>query len=288
MKIHPKLKIDYKSIKKSDLIKIYKSTFKKLQVEHLGEENPTHFFIKSNHQDEAGQPIILLVLGKQNPDWKKHAKTECKTDKKNAMLGQCYVEMEEGEPVLQLIPARGNIKPAVIRKSTKTLLPKLGFAAIRLARKRKVKRQDLLASEEEINQVEKGIEMLNTYKLHMANYKAKVGTTNEALKSKLKDRTAGKAEIEACDYLITELKQMSQVYANMPQKAKAHYQDWQETAIPKRIQTYEQAKEKIRRLMAKIKVARELKAAKEELNKGYEEIEQLVGNLQELLSSITN
>lgn len=286
MKIHPKLKIDYKSIKKSDLIKIYKSTFKKLQTEHLGEENPTHFFIKSNHQDEAGQSIILLVLGKQSPDWKKHAKTECKNDKKNAMLGQCYVEMEDGQPVLQLVPARGNIKPTMIRKATKMLLPKLGFAGIRLAKQRKVEKEGMLASEEEINTVEEGLETLNTYKLHMANYKAKVGATNEAIKNKMKDRTAGKAEMAACDYLINELKEMQKGYAGLPKKAKDHYQAWQETAIPQRIQAYEQAKLKIQRLMAKIKAAKELKATKQELSKGYEEIEQLVGSLQDLLSNM--
>ena len=90
---------------------------------HKSATNPVDFFVLTDFEfaDKPGKKTMLFIPGKQTAEWKKYLKTKFKEDKKNMMMGSCYVTESDGKQFLNLSPQRGVAKMVKIKKQGKRM-----------------------------------------------------------------------------------------------------------------------------------------------------------------------
>lgn len=98
-----------------------------MEKEHAQADQAVDFFLKMDQTfDGVGdKPELLCLLGQRKNEWKSFLKEEVKTNKKQVLMGQCYLQNnEKGENELCLIVEKGNAKLDKIFKAGKTLFKK--------------------------------------------------------------------------------------------------------------------------------------------------------------------
>lgn len=112
--------------------------YKKELVDRLGDMAKMHkdvatvteFFFHFGQKFEGDDKNkgLLCALGECKTDLKNYVRQQVATDKKNWLLGACFLEKKgEKEYVLQIIPRKGALSLGKINKSGKTLFNKLGL-----------------------------------------------------------------------------------------------------------------------------------------------------------------
>jgi hypothetical protein len=107
----------------NDYKKFARPLFNAVKKAHQGVDNQVEFFILTDFEfsDKPGKKTTIFVPGKQTNDWKKFLKDKFREDKKNVMIGKCYISGEAGKESLNLIPERGNAKMNIITKQGKRM-----------------------------------------------------------------------------------------------------------------------------------------------------------------------
>ncbi len=114
----------------NDYKKIARPLINATKKAHKGADNQVDFFILTDFEfsDRPGKKTTIFVPGKQDNNWKKYLKDKFKENKKNVMIGKCYISGEAGNEALNLIPQKGTAKMAIIKKQGKRM-----FAMVKLA-----------------------------------------------------------------------------------------------------------------------------------------------------------
>lgn len=107
----------------NDYKKMVRPLLKATKEKHNGTDKPVDFFILTNFEfsDKPGRKTTIFIPGKHSNEWKQYLRDLFKNDKKNLMLGKCYISGESGSEKLNLIPERGNAKMNIITKQGKKM-----------------------------------------------------------------------------------------------------------------------------------------------------------------------
>lgn len=114
----------------NDYKKLARPMINAMKKLHDSSKKPVDFFILTNFEfkDKPGKKTTIFIPGKQTAEWKKFLKEKFKEDKRNLMLGSCYVSGTESIQKLNLVPSRGNAKMNIIEKQGKAM-----FKMVKLA-----------------------------------------------------------------------------------------------------------------------------------------------------------
>lgn len=120
-----------KKLKPEDLEDLEFNNFRKLvkplllaaKKQHKEANDAVDFFILTDFEfsDKPGKKTTIFIPGKHTAEWKKYLKTKFKEDKKNMMMGTCFVKETDGKEVLNLSPIRGVAKMMKIKKQGKRM-----------------------------------------------------------------------------------------------------------------------------------------------------------------------
>lgn len=107
----------------NDYKKMVRPLLNGAKQKHQGADQTVDFFILTNFEfsDKPGKKTTIFVPGKHDNSWKKYLKELFKEDKRNLMLGKCYISGEGGSLNLNLIPEKGNAKMNIITKQGKKM-----------------------------------------------------------------------------------------------------------------------------------------------------------------------
>lgn len=122
---------DLKTLTFNDYKKVVRLLFNGLKKLHKGPEQPVEFVVLTNFEfaDKKGKKTMIILPGKQTPEWKKQIKQRLKDNKKNVLVGHCFVSETDGQEEINVMPKQGMAKVAQIQKMGKQMfnMAKLGF-----------------------------------------------------------------------------------------------------------------------------------------------------------------
>lgn len=122
---------DLKTLTFNDYKKVVRLLFNGLKKLHKGPEQPVEFVVLTNFEfaDKKGKKTMIILPGKQTPEWKKEIKQRLKDNKKNVLVGHCFVSETDGQEEINVMPKQGMAKVAQIQKMGKQMfnMAKLGF-----------------------------------------------------------------------------------------------------------------------------------------------------------------
>lgn len=122
---------DLKTLTFNDYKKVVRLLFNGLKKLHKGPEQPVEFVVLTNFEfaDKKGKKTMIILPGKQTPEWKKEIKQRLKDNKKNVLVGHCFVAETDGREEINVMPKQGMAKVAQIKKMGKQMfnMAKLGF-----------------------------------------------------------------------------------------------------------------------------------------------------------------
>jgi len=122
---------DLKTLTFNEYKKVVRLLFNGLKKSHKGPDQPVEFVVLTNFEfaDKKGKKTMIILPGKQTPEWKKEIKTRLKENKKNVLVGHCFVSETDGQEEINVMPKQGMAKVAQIQKMGKQMfnMAKLGF-----------------------------------------------------------------------------------------------------------------------------------------------------------------
>ena len=122
---------DLKTLTFNDYKKVVRLLFNGLKKLHKGPEQPVEFVVLTNFEfaDKKGKKTMIILPGKQTPEWKKEIKARLKENKKDVLVGHCFVSETDGQEEINVMPKQGMAKVAQIQKMGKQMfnMAKLGF-----------------------------------------------------------------------------------------------------------------------------------------------------------------
>lgn len=98
---------------------------KEMEANFTNFEDQLDFFFRMDQDFDNGKSKgLLCVIGTRKNEWKKFLKDELKNNKKQTLAGYCFLDVSNGEKVLQLIPKKGSAKLDKLFKDGKVLFKK--------------------------------------------------------------------------------------------------------------------------------------------------------------------